>query len=59
MRLAFAISLETFPEGFFCELPLLFATRCRRAAFRLSVLAGMVEPLGVLLVGVFLRPWIS
>jgi zinc transporter ZupT len=59
IRLACAISLENFPEGFFCALPLLFATRCRRTACSLALLAGMFEALGVLLFGVFFRPWVS
>jgi zinc transporter ZupT len=59
MRLAYAISLENFAKGFLCLLPLLFDIRCGRGAFRFSLLAGMVEPLGVLLFGLFLRPWLS
>lgn len=59
VRLAAAVGIENFPEGVAIALPILYATRCPKTAVRLAFVSGMLEPAGVLLVGVFLRPWMS
>lgn len=59
IRLAAAVSLENFPEGMMIALPIMYATGCPVTAVRLALCSGMVEPLGVLILGVILRPWMS
>lgn len=55
IRLAAAVSLENIPEGLSIALPVYFATRRKSTAIRLALCSGMLEPIGVLLPGFFLR----
>lgn len=59
VRLATAVSLENFPEGMAISLPILYATQTRSTAIRLALCSGMVEPLGVLMLGIVFRPLMS
>lgn len=59
LRLAAAISLENIPEGLCIALPLYFATRSKSIAIRLALFSGMLEPLGVLLPGLFLENYMT
>lgn len=59
VRLAAAISLENIPEGVCIALPLYFATRRKAMAVRMALFSGMMEPLGVLLPGLFLRQYMT
>lgn len=59
IRLAAAISLENVPEGLCIALPLYFATRRKSIAIRMALFSGMMEPLGVLLPGLFLREYLT
>lgn len=59
VRLAAAVSLENFPEGMVIALPIMYATGCPVTAVRLALCSGMVEPVGVLVLGVLLRPCMS
>lgn len=59
LRLAAAISLENIPEGLCIALPLYFATRSKSIAIRLALFSGMLEPVGVLLPGLFLENYMT
>lgn len=59
VRLAAAISLENVPEGVCIALPLYFATRRKLIGIRLALFSGMLEPLGVLLPGLFIRNYMT
>lgn len=59
VRLLTAVSLENAPEGLSIAIPVYYVTRKRSTAIRLALLSGMVEPLGVLLMGIFLREGMS
>lgn len=59
VRLAAAISLENVPEGVCIALPLYFATRRKSIGIRLALFSGMLEPLGVLIPGLFLRNYMT
>ena len=59
VRLATAISLENVPEGVCIALPLYFATRRKSLAVRMAFFSGMMEPLGVLLPGLFLNDYMT
>lgn len=59
VRLAAAISLENLPEGVCIALPLYFATRSKSVAIRMALFSGMMEPLGVLLPGLFMQNYMT
>lgn len=59
LRLAAAISLENIPEGLCIALPIYFATGSKSIAIRLALFSGMLEPVGVLLPGLFLENYLT
>lgn len=55
LGLATAVGFENIPEGVAISLPLYYATGRKGMAVRLAFLSGLMEPVGVLFAGVFLR----
>ncbi|KAJ8903339.1 hypothetical protein NDN08_004447 [Rhodosorus marinus] len=55
LPLAIAIGLHNIPEGMAVALPIYFATQNKFRAFLISLISGLAEPLGVLLVILFSR----
>lgn len=53
VRLATAVSLENIPEGMCIALPIYYGTRRRDTAIGMALLAGLMEPVGVLLTAFF------
>jgi zinc transporter, ZIP family len=48
VAIAIAIAIHNIPEGIAVSVPVYYATGDRKAAFRLSFLSGLSEPLGAL-----------
>jgi ZIP family zinc transporter len=57
--LAFAIALHNIPEGIAVAVPVYTATNSRKKAFKWSFLSGASEPVGALIVGLILYPFIN
>ncbi len=57
--LAVAIAIHNIPEGLAVSAPVFAATGSRGKAFLWSFLSGVSEPLGALLVAVFLMPYLT
>ncbi len=57
--LALAIAIHNIPEGIAVAVPVYAATKSRKQAFIWSFLSGLSEPLGALLAGLFLYPFLN
>ena len=57
--LAFAIALHNIPEGIAVAVPVYTSTGSRKKAFTWSFLSGVSEPVGALIVGLILYPFIN
>jgi ZIP family zinc transporter len=57
--LALAIAIHNIPEGIAVAVPIFAATRSRKRAFFWSFLSGLSEPLGALITGLLLYPFLS
>lgn len=53
ISIAVAIAIHNIPEGIAVSVPVFYATKSRRKAFRYSFLSGLAEPVGAL-IGYFL-----
>jgi zinc transporter, ZIP family len=53
ISIAVAIAIHNIPEGIAVSVPVYYATKSRRKAFRYSFLSGLAEPVGAL-IGYFL-----
>lgn len=59
VMLCFAIALHNVPEGIAVAVPIYASTKNRKKAFFWSFISGLSEPLGALIVGLFLFPFIN
>jgi len=59
ISIAIAIAMHNIPEGVAVAMPVYFATRSRKKAFKYTFLSGITEPLGAVLAFLVLRPFIS
>jgi ZIP family zinc transporter len=57
--LAVAIGLHNIPEGIAVAMPIYAATGSRKTAFIISALSGLAEPIGALLAGIWLLPFLN
>jgi ZIP family zinc transporter len=57
--LAFAIALHNIPEGIAVAIPIYTSTGSKKKAFIWSSLSGVSEPIGALVVGLILYPFIN
>lgn len=57
--LAFAIAIHNIPEGIAVAVPVYAATGNRKKAFVWSFLSGLSEPLGALIAGLILAPFLT
>lgn len=57
--LAVAIALHNIPEGIAVALPIYAATGDRRKAFTISLLSGLAEPVGAIIAGLWLLPFLT
>lgn len=59
LPIAIAIAIHNIPEGIAVAVPIYFATKSRKKAFRLSLLSGLSEPLGGILTFLILMPFLN
>ncbi|MBY8987633.1 MAG: zinc transporter ZupT [Candidatus Lokiarchaeota archaeon] len=59
LLLTLAITLHNIPEGIAVSLPIYLYTGSKRKAFKWSFISGMSEPIGALITGVILFPFIT
>ncbi len=57
--LAIAIAIHNIPEGIAVSMPIYYATKDHIRAFKYSLLSGIAEPIGGLLVFLLLLPFLS
>ncbi|ELR17714.1 metal cation transporter, ZIP subfamily protein [Acanthamoeba castellanii str. Neff] len=57
--LALTISLHNIPEGLAVAVPIAYTTRSRFWTIAIPFLTGMFEPLGAIVAGLFLHPFIT
>jgi ZIP family zinc transporter len=57
--LAFAITLHNIPEGIAVAIPIYSSTQSRKKAFFWSFLSGISEPIGALIFGLILFPFVN
>lgn len=56
MAVAFAIAIHNIPEGLAIALPIYYATKERKKAFKLAFASGLTEPVGAVLGYMLLAP---
>lgn len=59
ISLAIAIGLHNIPEGIAVAMPIYAATGQRRPAFLISLISGLAEPMGAIIAGVWLLPFLN
>ncbi|MEE9613961.1 MAG: zinc transporter ZupT [Thermodesulfobacteriota bacterium] len=59
IALAFAVAIHNIPEGIAVSVPIYASTGSRKKAFWWSFLSGASEPVGALLAGIVLMPFLS
>ena len=59
ISLAVAIGLHNIPEGIAVAMPIYAATQRRKPAFLISLASGLAEPLGALIAGLWLLPFLN
>jgi ZIP family zinc transporter len=59
LSVAIAVAIHNIPEGIAVAVPIYFATHNRGQAFRVSLVSGLAEPAGALLVWLVLLPFIN
>lgn len=57
--LTIATALHNIPEGISVAVPIYFATKSRKQAFKFSFFSGMAEPLGAIICYLILRPFLT
>ncbi|MEW5845792.1 MAG: zinc transporter ZupT [Bacteroidota bacterium] len=59
VAIAVAIAIHNIPEGIAVSIPIFYATKDKRKAFRLSFLSGLAEPVGAIVGYLLLMPFIN
>jgi ZIP family zinc transporter len=59
LPLAIAIAAHNIPEGMAVAAPIFHATGSRWQAFKWSLVSGMCEPVGAIVVGLLLTPYLT
>lgn len=59
ISIAIAIAIHNIPEGISVAVPIYYATGSRKKAFWHAFTSGLAEPLGALLAGLILMPYIN
>lgn len=59
LPIAIAVAIHNIPEGIAVAVPIYFATKSRKKAFRLSFLSGLSEPVGAILAYLILMPFLN
>jgi ZIP family zinc transporter len=59
LPIAIAVAIHNIPEGIAVAVPIFYATKSRKKAFRLSFLSGLSEPVGAILAFLILMPFLN
>lgn len=59
MTIAIAIAIHNIPEGISVAVPVFYATGDRRKALKYAFLSGLAEPIGALVGGLILLPFLN
>ncbi|MDE1549153.1 zinc transporter ZupT [Jeotgalibaca caeni] len=59
VSIAIAIAIHNIPEGIAVSVPIYYATKSRRQAFKYSFMSGLSEPLGALIGFLLLMPFLN
>lgn len=59
VAIAIAVAIHNIPEGIAVSVPIYFATKNRKKAFKLSFLSGLSEPIGAVAAYLFLMPFLT
>jgi ZIP family zinc transporter len=59
IALAFAVAIHNIPEGIAVAVPIYAATKSSKKAFWWSFLSGVSEPVGALIAGLILMPFLN
>lgn len=59
IAIAVAIAIHNIPEGIAVAVPVYFATKDRKKAFKFSFLSGLSEPIGALVAYLLLMPYLN
>lgn len=57
--LAFAIAIHNIPEGMAVAIPVYMSTKNKKKSFLWSLYSGLTEPLGAIIVGLILLPFLN
>ena len=57
--IAVAIAIHNIPEGIAVSMPIYYATKSKKTAFKYSFLSGLAEPLGAGIAFLFLMPFLN
>ena len=59
LPIAIAVAIHNIPEGIAVAVPIYYATKSRKKAFRLSFLSGLSEPIAAFLTYLILMPFLN
>ncbi|MDA3820675.1 MAG: zinc transporter ZupT [Candidatus Delongbacteria bacterium] len=59
LPIAVAVAIHNIPEGIAVAVPIFYATRSRKKAFKWSFLSGLAEPLGAIIAFLIIMPFLS
>ncbi|MGC9331176.1 MAG: zinc transporter ZupT [Bacteroidales bacterium] len=59
LSIAVAVAIHNIPEGIAVAVPIFYATRSRKKAFKWSFLSGLAEPFGAIIAFLILMPFLS
>ena len=59
VAIAVAIAIHNIPEGIAVAVPIYFATKDKKKAFKLSFLSGLSEPVGAIVAYLILMPFLN
>jgi len=59
IAITIAIAIHNIPEGIAVAVPIYFATKSKKKAFKLSFLSGLAEPIGALVAFLILMPFLN
>ena len=59
LKLSVAIMLHNIPEGISIAVPIYYATKSKKEAYKKAFLSGIAEPIGAVLAFIFLKKYIT
>ncbi len=59
LKLSLAIMFHNIPEGISIAIPIYYATKSKKKAFKMTFISGLAEPIGALIAYLFLSKYIT